>query len=71
MSKSMKELEKNPHLSPEMKKQMMANLKMVEGAMAQQGKLLQNITNPKDLAFIKPNLEKIKKVLDKDKNDSE
>jgi len=71
MSKSMKELEKNPHLSPEMKKKLIANLKMVEGALAQQGKLLQNSINPKDLEFIKPNLDKIKKVIDKNKNDSQ
>ncbi len=71
MSQSMKELEKNPHLSPAMKKQLMANLKMAKGAMDQQGTLFLKNINPKDLAFIKPNLKSIKKVVDKDKNDSE
>lgn len=66
MSKSMEEIQKNPHLSPEMKKQLMANLKMVKGALEQSaGTLLKNI-NPSDLAFIKPNIKKIRKVLDKE-----
>lgn len=65
MSKSMKEMEKNPHLSEAMKEQLIKQMKMVKGVMKQQGSLLMKNINPEDLAYIKPNLEKIKKVLEK------
>ena len=66
MTEGMKEIQKNPHLSPEMKKQLMANLKKVKGAMEQSaGAFLKNI-NPADLALIKPKIKEIRNVLDKD-----
>ena len=65
MSKSMKELEKNPHLSEAMKKQLMKQMTMVKGAMEQQGTMFMKNINPEDLAYIQPNLEKIKKTLEK------
>jgi len=71
MSKSMKELENNPHISDAMKKELMEKMKMVKNAMGQQGTILKKNINPRDLEYIKLKLKKIKNVLDKDRNDSE
>lgn len=66
VAKAMKEIESNPHLSAEMKKQLIEQMKTVKGAMKQQQKALKKSSHKADMELIKPHIEDLKKVFEHD-----
>ncbi len=64
VAKAMKEIESNPHLSAEMKKQLIEQMKTVKGAMKQQQKALKKSSHKADMELIKPHIQDLKKVFE-------
>lgn len=65
MEKSLKEIDANPNITPEMKKQLRDQLKATKGVLNTQGNALQKSIHPEDLKLITPHLNEIKDMLDK------
>ncbi|MCP4633893.1 MAG: hypothetical protein GY855_13285, partial [candidate division Zixibacteria bacterium] len=63
---SLNEIDSNPHLSDEMKKQLKEQMKAAESAMNIQGTTFTNSIHPHDLQMISPHIEEIQRVLDKE-----
>lgn len=63
-AKAMKEIESNPHLSADMKKQLIEQLKSVKGTMKEQQKLIKRNVHKADMEFIKPHIEDLKKLFE-------
>jgi hypothetical protein len=64
IAKSMKEIESNPHLSAEMKKKLLEQMKTVKGAMKQQQKVVKKYAHKADIELIKPHIDELKKVFE-------
>ena len=64
IDKAMKEIESNPNLSAEMKKQLMEQMKSVKGTMKQQQQALKESVNEADMELIKPNIQDLKKIFE-------
>ncbi len=64
ITKAMKEIESNPHLSADMKKQLIEQMKSVKGVMKEQQKTLKRSVHEADMALIKPQLEDLKKIFE-------
>ena len=63
---SLKEIDSNPHLSDEMKKQLKEQMKAAESAMKMQGSAYKSRIHPNDLKMISPHVKEIQKVIDKE-----
>lgn len=68
IEKSLKEIESNPHLSDEMKKQLIAQMKSVKGIMKTQQTAWKKRIHKSDLALIKPQIAELKKILEESKD---
>lgn len=64
VAKAMKEIESNPNLSAEMKKQLIEQMKTVKGAMKQQQKVVKKYAHKADIELIKPHIDDLKKVFE-------
>ncbi len=64
VAKAMKEIESNPHLSAEMKKQLIEQMKTVKGAMKEQQKVVKKYAHKADVELIKPYIDELKKVFE-------
>lgn len=64
VAKAMKEVESNPHLSAEMKKQLIEQMKSVKGAMKEHQKVVKRYAHKADMELIKPHIEELKKLFD-------
>ncbi len=64
IAKAMKEIESNPHLSAEMKKQLLEQMKSVKSTVKEQQKTLKRTVHQADMELIKPNLEELKKLFE-------
>jgi hypothetical protein len=64
IAKSIKEIESNPHLSDDMKKQLLEQIKNVKGTLQQQQNALKNTSHQEDMELIKPHMEELKKVFE-------
>jgi len=64
ITKAMKEIESNPHLSADMKKQLIEQMKSVKGVMKEQQKTLKRSVHEADMALIKPQLEDLKRIFE-------
>ena len=64
ITKAMKEIESNPHLSADMKKQLIDQMKAVKGVMNEQQKTLKRSVNEADMELIKPQLEDLEKIFE-------
>ena len=64
IAKAIKEIESNPHLSAEMKKQLLEQMKAVKGAVKEQQKTLKRTVHQADMELIKPHLEELKKLFE-------
>ncbi|MCI0470844.1 MAG: hypothetical protein L0Y73_04225, partial [Candidatus Aminicenantes bacterium] len=65
MEKSLKEIDANPNIAPEMKKQLKDQLKATRGILNTQGNVMQKNIHPDDLKLITPHLNEIKDMLDR------
>ncbi len=65
LEKSLKELESNPNLSADFKKQLKDQLLAAKGILSQQGQALSQSVHPNDLQMIKPFLNQLKVALEK------
>jgi len=65
IEKAMKEIESNPHLSAEMKKQMMDQMKTVKGAMKEHEKVVKRYAHEADMELIKPHIKDLKELFEK------
>jgi hypothetical protein len=64
IAKAMKEIESNPNLSAEMKKQLLEQMKSVKGVMKEQQKAFKRSAHKADMELIKPHIEDLKKLFD-------
>ena len=64
LEKSLKEIDSNPHLSDEMKKQLKEQMKTVKGVLKTQQSNFKQKIHLKDLDLIRPHVEALKKVLE-------
>lgn len=65
LAAALKQIEDNAALSDAMKKQLKEQIMASKGALKEQGKAMLKMVHPKDMALIKPNLDALKKVLEK------
>lgn len=65
---SIKEIDSNPHLSDEMKKQLKEQMKAAGSSMKKQDSDLKSQIHPNDLKMISPKVKEIQKVIDEEKN---
>jgi len=61
---SLKEIDSNPHLSDEMKKQLKEQMIAAGSAMKMQGSAFKNRIHPNDLKMISPHIKEIQEVID-------
>jgi hypothetical protein len=64
IAKAMKEIESNPNLSAEMKKQLMEQMKSVKGVMKEQQKEVKKYAHEADVELIKPHIEELKELFE-------
>ncbi len=64
IAKAIKDIEKNPALSDDMKKTLIKQLTTVKGAMKQQRKVFKTNAHKADMVLIKPHIEDLKKVFE-------
>ncbi|MCP5052139.1 MAG: hypothetical protein GY940_33540 [bacterium] len=67
IEQAIKQIKENAHLSDEMKKKMIDGMMAAKGVLKNQGLNIMGGIHPKDLARIKPLVNQIKMVLEKDK----
>lgn len=65
LDKSIKEIDDNPNLTPEMKNQLKEQMRLVKNAMQEQKVNFKKSIHQNDLDMIKPFVEEIKNVIDK------
>ena len=64
LAAALKQIDDNAALSDAMKKQLKEQVLASKGALKEQGKAMLKMVHPEDMALIKPNLEKLKGVLE-------
>jgi len=64
IEKAMKEIESNPNLSAEMKKQLIEQMKTVKGVMKEQQKVVKRYAHKADVELIKPHIQDLKELFE-------
>ena len=64
VAKAMKEIESNPNLTPEMKKQLLEQMKTVKGAMKESQKVVKKYAHKADIELIKPHIQDLKELFE-------
>ncbi|MBL1213798.1 MAG: hypothetical protein HND52_10620 [Ignavibacteriae bacterium] len=65
LDRSIKEIDDNPNLTPEMKTQLKEQMRLVKSAMEEQKVNLKKSIHQNDLDIVRPYIEEIKNVIDK------
>ncbi len=67
LQKALKEIDSNPDLTPELKKQMRDSILAAQSTLGHEGSTIVNMLNPADLKLIKPFVDQLKTVLESTK----